>query len=226
MKLYEARGDFDYASVSCTDNTVYFLLDGAINDKSEIDRSVVVDLEVGGYGAEGDWVETDCPKGPGYSPMLLSERAIAAFGPMLTDAGYFLNTRLAAATRYKLFICQREIDALDLERSEFTRYTDGGVWHVLRHELNADLLQGLDVLRLTHRRGRLFVSDRFKAVAEAHGLTGFVFTEVWSSDTGGVPLTLPGLPVEQVSGEFDRTAKEKRGALREELARRDAGTSA
>lgn len=226
MKFYEVYGDFEYALINCCGNDMYTILDRAVNDSIEIDRGLVVDLEVGGYGDEGDWVETDCPKKSAYGPLLLSERAVTVFGSMLTDAGYLLDTRLAAATRYKLFICQREIDALDLERSEFTRFSDGGVWRVLRHELNLDVLQGIDVLRLKHRPSRVFVSDRFVTVAEAHGLTGFVFTEVWSSDTGGVPLTLPGIPVEQVSGEFDRTAKEKRDALRKELIRRGTATSA
>lgn len=220
MRLYEAFGDFDYAWINCIDVSMYMVLDQAANEGAKVERDLVIGLEVGGYGANGDWVETDCPKGPAYGALLLSERAIAAFGPMLTDAGCFIDTRLAATTRYKMFICQREIDALDQERSELTRFDDGGVWDVLRHELDADLLQGMDVLRLKHRRARLFVSDRFVTVAEAHGLTGFVFTEVWSSDTGGVPLTLRGIPIEQVRGEFARDAQKKRQALRKELARR------
>lgn len=220
MRLYEAYGDFDYAWINCCDADMYMVLDQAANEGAEVERDLVIDLEVGGYGSNGDWVETDCPKGPAYGALLLSERAIAAFGPMLTDAGYFLNTRLAATTRYKMFICQREIDALDQERSELTRFDDGGVWNVLRHELDADMLQGMDVLRLKHRRARFFVSDRFVEVAKVHGLTGFVFTEMWSSDTGGVLLPLPSIPFEQVRGEFARDAQKKRQALRKELARR------
>lgn len=220
MRLYETYGDLDYAWINCCEAGMYTVLDQAANEGAETDHDLIVDLEVGGYGANGDWVETDCPNGPIYGLLLLSERAIAAFGPMLTDAGYFFSTRLTATTRYKLFICQRQIDALDQERSELTRFDDGGVWNVLRHELDDDLLQGMDVLRLKHLRARFFVSDRFVAVAKAHGLTGFVFTEVWSSDTGGVPLPLPGIPVEQVRGEFARNAQKKRQALRKELARR------
>ena len=70
--------------------------------------------------------------GRAYGTVLLSERAAAAFGAMRTDAGYFLD----AATRCKLFICECEIDALALERSEFTRFRSG-VKDVLRHDLRA-----------------------------------------------------------------------------------------
>ena len=226
MKVFSAKGDFDYAWMNCVDADVCGLLNYVANDGAYIDRSVPVALSVGGYGRRGDWVETDCPKNPAYGTVVLSERAVAAFGAMLTDAGYLLDTTLDAATRYKLFICERQVDALDLERSDFTRFRDGGVKDVLRHELRADLLADLDVFRLKHRRSQVFVSDRFVARAESHGLTGFVFTELWSSDTGGVPLTLPGIPIQQVPGEFARDARKKRQALRKELARRAAAVAA
>ena len=227
MRVFSAKGDFDYAWMNCVDADVCGLLNHVVNDGAYIDRSLPVALSVGGYGARrGDWIETDCPKNPAYGTVLLSERSVAAFGAMLTDAGYFLDTTLDAATRYKLFICEREIDALDLERSDFTRFRSGNVKDVLRHELRADLLAGLDVFRLKHRRSQVFVSDRFVALAEAHGLTGFIFTELWSSDAGGVPLTLPGVPVQRVPGEFARDARKKRRALRKELARRAAATTA
>lgn len=168
MELYTVKGDFDYAWINCCDASMYSLLDHAVHDGVEIDRSQPVALEVGGYGTKGDWVETDCPKGPAAGTLTFSDRAVTVFGPMLADAGYFLDTHLAAETRYKLFLCEREIDALDQARSEFTRFSDGGISHMLRYELNADLLRGMDVFRLKHRRARVFVSDRFVACAEAH----------------------------------------------------------
>lgn len=226
MKIYEVDGDHDYAWINCCDIAMCGLLNHVVHDGAEIDRSQPVALEVGGYGRKGDWIETDCPKEPAYGTLMLSDHAVAVFGPMLTDAGYLLDTTLDAQTRYKLSICEREIDALDQARSEFTRFSDGGISYMLRYELEASLLQGMDVFRLKYRRARVFVSDRFKALAEAHGLTGFVFDEVWSSDTGGVPLTIPMPPIERVRGEFGRLARQKRQALRQELARRAATTTA
>lgn len=144
----------------------------------------------------------------------LLDHAVAVFGPMPTDAGYLLNTSLAARTQHKLFICEHEIDALDRARSALKRFSDGGSSDMLRYELDGSLLRGMDVFRLKHRRARALVSDCFKALAEQHGLTGFVFKEIWSSDTGGVALTLPGIPIERKRGEFGRLARPKRQALR------------
>ena len=225
MKFYEVRGDYDYAWVNCSDVDVCGLLNHVVHDGAEIDRSQPVVLEVGGYGRKGDWIETDCPKRPAYGTVLLSDRAVSVFGAMVTDAGYLLDTSLAAQMRYKLFICKREIDAFDQDRSEFTRFVDGGIWKITRYELDADLLRGMDVFRLKHVRSSVFVSDRFKTLVDQDGLTGFIFEEIWSSDTGGVALTLPGIPVEGKRGEFGRIARQKRQALRAELARRAAPTA-
>lgn len=222
MRIYEVEGDFDYAWMNCLDADVCGLLNHVVNDGAYIDRSLPVALAVGGYGNRGDWIETDCPKNPAYGTVVLSEHAIEVFGAMLTDAGYFLDTTLAAMTRYKLFICERQIDALDQDRSDLKRFRSGGISDMLRYELDADPLHGMDVFRLKHLRSSVFVSDRFVALAEARGLTGFVFTEIWSSDAGGVSLTLPTLPIERVRGEFAREARKKRQALRKELARRAA----
>lgn len=83
----------------------------------------------------------------------------------------------------------------------------------------------MDVFRLKHIRASVFVSDRFKALAEAHGLTDFIFDEIWSSDTGGVALTLPGIPIERRRGEFGRLARHKRQAPRAEPGRRAAAAT-
>lgn len=220
MKVYEVKGDFQLAWVNCSEKVITGLLEHVVNDGAEIDRSKPVALELSDWEAPGDSILTDCVHIGAYGPLLLSERAISALGPLLSDAGYFLPTELAADTCYKLFICEREIDALDQERSDLTRFEDGMVWKVLRYELKPDLLRDMHVVRLKHRRSRVFVSDHFVQQVDRHHLTGFVFREVWSSDTGGVQLPPEMPPIERVPGEFAKRAKAKRAALRKALRER------
>lgn len=195
-------------------------LDDVVHQGAVTDRTVPIELEVDTFESGGDWVETDFPHLNVYGPFLFSDLSTAAFETMLTDAGYFIDARVPAHKAYKVFICERVIDALDQQRSSLTRFGDGGVWDVMRYELRPELLHGMDVFRMKHQRARLFVSDRFKAIADDYGLTGFVFQEIWSSETGGVTLPPDEIPIEHEPGSFARRAASKRQALRAELARR------
>ena len=220
MKIYNVEADWELAWLNLIDGELITLLDDVVHDGAVIDRSLPVELEVGNFESKGDWVETAFPKLNAYGPFLFSDWSTAAFETMLTDAGYFIDARIPAHKAYKIFICERVIDALDQQRSSLTRFDDGGVWDVMRYELRPELLHGMDVFRLAHRRARLFVSDRFKAVVDIYGLTGFVFQEVWSSEAGGVTLPPDEIPIEHEPGSFARRAASKRQALRAELARR------
>ncbi len=220
MKTYELRGDWELASLNLVDGELISLLNHVVHDGAVIDRNVPIELEVGNFESKGDWIETDFPELGAAGAVVFSDWSTAAFETMLTDAGYFIDARVPAHKAYKIFICERVIDALDQQRSSLTRFSDGDVWDVMRYELRPELLHGMDVFRLEHRRARLFVSDRFKAVAGSYGLTGFVFQEIWSSETGGVTLPPDEIPIEHEPGSFARRAASKRQALRAELARR------
>lgn len=224
MRVYEIKGDWELAWIDCSDPEDAGLLDRVTRGLAVIDRSRKIELEVSDWDAPGDWVETDCPRRPAYGTVLLSEQAISVLGFLLVDSGYLIDTKLAFDKSYKLFICEREIDALDLERSDIRRFRSGNISDMLRYELHADRLRDQHVFRLKYRPSRVFVSDRVVDLVREHGLTGFVFEEIWSSETGGVQLPPAVLPIERVPGEFARRAAAKRRALRQELARRAGGT--
>ncbi len=184
MKIYYVRGDSDLIHVSYVHSPDLRLLNHVINDGTSLDRGYTVDLEIDLPDDPDDWVAADCPYLSGYG-LMLSDKAVSVFGPLLTDAGYLLNTSLPAADHYKIFICERLIDALDQERSDLTRFSSSGrVWWLRRYELRAELLQDMHIFRLKHRRNKLFVSDHFVRMVQEHELTGFEFTEVWCSETG------------------------------------------
>ena len=154
--------------------------------------------------------------------LLLREDAIACLAPFLDGAGYLLDTTIGADMRYKLFVCEREIDALDQTRSDLTRFPDGGVMDVLRYELDPQRLGDADIFRMTHRRAHLFVSERFAAAVERAGLTGFKLVPIWSSEAGGSQLSPRHIPFPKLLGEPMEDAAAKRRALRERLGHANA----
>lgn len=183
MKIYYVLGNSDLILVNYVHSPDLRLLNHVINDGASLDRGYTLNLEIGLPDDPDDWIATDCPHLSGYG-LMLSNKAVSVFGPVLTDAGYLLNTSLPRADHYKLFICERLIDAIDQERSDIKRFTNGGVWRLRRYELRAELLQDMHVFRLKHRRNMLFVSDQFVRLVQEHELTGFEFTEIWCSETG------------------------------------------
>lgn len=201
-------------------------LDRMFNDKALSNLDGPVRLEIGGIGSKGDFVLADNVYLSGFGPLLLSEHAITLLGELLSDVGYFVDTVLISDMSYKLFICERQIDALDQNKSELKRFNDGMVSKISRHELNAEIVRDMHAFRLKHRRSCMFVSDHFVSMVKKHELTGFVFEEIWSSETGGVQLPPVMPPIERVRGEFAKRAKAKRKAFREILARRTIDTTA
>ena len=111
---------------------------------------------------------------PACGTLLFSERATQVLGDLLLASGYFLDTILPTQTRYRIFICEHEIDALDRERSEIVWFEDeDNINYVLRHSFHSEALRDEHVFRLRYLRATVLVSDTFVRRAEEHQLTGF-----------------------------------------------------
>jgi hypothetical protein len=151
--------------------------------------------------------------------LLLAEEAIATLAPLLSGAGYFIDTELPAERQYRLFVCERELDALDEDRSELERFPDGGIWHVLRYEFHEDRLDGADIFKIRGLRARLFVTDRFVSMVNEHGMFGFEFIHVWNKTMRGDRFNPHELKYEAYPGETEQRAEAKRRAARAAMAR-------
>ena len=223
MKIYEVEGDYEYLWVNCVADGMCGRLDHVVSDGAWIDRNEPIELEISDWDAPGDWVETDCPPNPADGTLLFSERAVAVLGDLLLGSGYFIDTILPVQTRYKIFICEREIDAIDRERSEIVWFEDAdNIDYVLRYAFHDDVLLDRHVFRLKYLRATVLESDVFVRRAEAHQLTGFIFKELWSSETGGVrfPVPFPWNDDTDAAPEPRRDPVAKRAALRAVLAAR------
>jgi hypothetical protein len=111
--------------------------------------------------------------------LVLREHAVTALGPLLTRHGELLPLDCPDADLW-LFNTLTVVDALDEERSELTRFDDGGILAVDRYEFRPDVVAGMAVFKVPQLlRGPLFLGDEFAAAAE--GLTGLDLTGVWQT---------------------------------------------
>lgn len=162
-------------------------------------------------------VLTDCPY-LGAAQLLFSARACEALAPLLEPEGEFLPAD-AEFGEYWIYNCLRSLEALDEPRSMIERFPDGGIKSINRHELRQEIIGQHAIFYLHGKTGTYYAADRLTAAVERAGLTGFVFTEVWSSESGGVDLPRRSLLNRGASDEAlrnERTAK--RAAARERMA--------
>ncbi|MBR0668540.1 hypothetical protein GXW71_29580 [Roseomonas hellenica] len=162
-------------------------------------------------------VVTDCPY-LGAVQLLLSARARDVLAPLLEPEGEFLPVE-AAFGAYWIYNCLRSREALDEARSVAERFPDGDIKRITRHELRPEVIGQHAIFHLDGKTGIYYATDRLVAAVERAGLTGFVFTEVWSSESGGMDLPTRGLLNRGVSDEVLRQQRmAKRAAARERVA--------
>ena len=216
MRVYEVSGDHDFAWVNYHGGVATLERLRGLWFKCQGDTTSPVELEFVGESYQPDgWLATDCPHMSGYG-LLLSARAVSALRRHLEGAGVLLPT-VSEVGDYRLFLCQRRIDALDEAGSTLRRFRDGGIMGIDRYALRPEAIGDATLFRLVGYNGGPLCTDAFVADVERHGLTGFAFREVWSSEAGGVALDNT-IPWEREPGAFARAARAKREALRARLA--------
>ncbi len=218
MDIFEVSGDADLVVISCSDRADVGSLNRAIYDGIRLSHIRPILLYYTDLAPDRPAVLTSCLK-LGAGGFLLSEDAISALGPLLSSAGYFIDTDLSAEQHYRIFVCERELDALDLGQSELDRLPSGGIWNVFRYAFREDRLEGCDIFKIKDLRGSLFVTDRFVSLVDKHKLRGFQFVHVWNSTTGGVRFNPNEFKYEAYPGAIEARADAKRRAMRETLAR-------
>ncbi|WP_029233199.1 imm11 family protein [Butyrivibrio sp. VCB2006] len=72
------------------------------------------------------------------------------------------------------------LDALDYEKSECVKFSDGKIMAIRRYAFIENEVQGRHIFKLSDEsHGAPFVSEYFKKIVEENGLTGFKFELVW-----------------------------------------------
>lgn len=117
MIVYRVGGDPDYLAVVFPSVDDVRPLSRVDRHNATLDPSHVVKVEYRFGEPEEDGVVTDCLDSGMGSTLVLSQRAVEALGPMLNAAGAVVQNEPSHAMSYKTFVCYRQIDALDTERT-------------------------------------------------------------------------------------------------------------
>ena len=219
MRVYLVQGDSDYMFAQPKVFEEELLLDDVADHNAILSPDLTFHMRLDFGSPKHEGVETDCPHPDVGSALVLSGNALAALDPVLRPSGHAFEIVPPHPKGYKLFVCYREVDALDIEKSDCTFFDDGKVWKVARHELRAEALASADVFRLKHQRHVVYVSDTFVRLTEEAGLTGFQFKPIWSSESGGIPID-PDHPFGHFLAHTKERTREKRRRLREQMAGR------
>lgn len=167
----------------------------AIPDSDEFDSLVTVNPEdwdvferFNGRPLASSWVPVPVKIYPGkrrgdfpslisYVPVF-SEKALQILEPLVGSSIEALPLQCKKGSFYAINVLDLAA-ALDLERSEIVRFSDGGIMDVERHVLKEDLLAGKNIFKLAEMpRDRVFVSEAFKKSVEENGLKGLIFRPV------------------------------------------------
>jgi hypothetical protein len=119
---------------------------------------------------------------------VFSDRAKQIFAPHLQGLGRWIELEYDEAP-YWLFFVTHIVDALNEEKSEILRFSDGKrVMRIASYAFKPEAVANQFLFTLPQQPGgdRL-VTDAFIDLVRQHRLTGFWFQRLWCSDTGPEP---------------------------------------
>jgi hypothetical protein len=142
-----------------------------------------------------DFIAVDClTMNTGADGFLVSAYARDILSPLLATCGEFWPVRVFGLS-YWWLNCMALVDALDRENTDADWSMVDGEWGSFswitttrRLAFRSSRLKRAPILfRITeYPQGVLFARDELQGAVETHGLTGFRFDAVWSTDEGGV----------------------------------------
>ena len=134
------------------------------------------------------------------SELCFSARARTVLGPHVDRLGQWLALECNEAT-YWLFNVTNIIDALDEQKSEIARFSDGRIMDIDSFVFRPEKVTGhlLFQVRNTPATPNLVTQD-FVDLVHEHGLTGFSFRLVWSEEGGAVSSKLKDWERPRITG--------------------------
>ncbi|RKY23373.1 MAG: hypothetical protein DRP79_09330 [Planctomycetota bacterium] len=125
--------------------------------------------------AVGDFPDLD----PGF--LCLSRKAADRLRHLLLPHGKILPL-ICDEGEYYLYKVTTVIDALDEEMSQFTRFSDGGIMTIEKHEFHPERLANAVIFKIPQDIVAIFVTDKFVSEIKKTDLKGYEFKEVWRSE--------------------------------------------
>lgn len=121
--------------------------------------------------------------------LAFSQRAVDVLRDMLEPNGELLPVKHKIGTFY-VYNCTTLVNCLDLERSEFTKYKKTMIISMKRFYFIESLVKDLTIFRLRSESSNVFCTQPFVDRVNQHGLQGFVFIKLWSSEKGSTDWLL------------------------------------
>lgn len=119
----------------------------------------------------------DCPYyGAGRGTLLVSDRLRQLIEAFTHDEIEFLPVEIDGETGYWYMNVLCVLDALDEEKSELKRFSDGGIMYVIQAAYCDDVINGHPIFRLTNYSG-VFVTEEMKNYLQANRLIGLTFRD-------------------------------------------------
>jgi hypothetical protein len=136
-------------------------------------RRVRADERQPGLASDFPWL--------GSHALIMRKRAVVALRGMFEAHGELLPLVTSDEVKLVVFNVTTVLDALDEERSSVERFpSTQRIMRIKKVAFRPTLVRGVDVFRLPHRMSATYVSRRFVDAANAAGLVGLDFNQVWS----------------------------------------------
>jgi hypothetical protein len=128
-------------------------------------------------------VDGDFPSLNNYSKIpIFSNRAWEALRPLVGYCSEALPVTHPGGHRYWIINVTDVIDCVDEKRSNFKRYSDGGVMRVVSFHFKENTIQNKHIFKTPKKSGAdLIVDDAFRATVEKNGLQGLLFERLSAS---------------------------------------------
>ena len=127
---------------------------------------------------------------------LFNEKAVEVLKEFLDEKtelllSYFDNSK------YYVVNVVNVIDALDYEKSEFRRFSNGEIMDCIKYYFKPQIAESQHIFKIPLGNSiNIFVSDEFKKRVEEAKLKGFIFAEVWNSEESALQGELESLKEE------------------------------
>jgi hypothetical protein len=179
MTVYQLKGDVeDYQWLTMV-NEEDFQIAVEMDGKSVASAWRAYPVKVIDDELNAGALPSDCPT-LGIIPTF-SQRAVEVLRDILEAHGEILP--LSAETgRYHAYNVTRVVDALDEQKSEIVRFSDGDVMRVARYEFLPDRLYKIPIFKVPQLRAQVFVTEEFVRRVEDAGLVGFDFRRLWPKE--------------------------------------------
>lgn len=121
------------------------------------------------------------------SVLIMRTRALVALRDMLEAGGEILPLSTDDGVPLYVLNVTRIIDAMDEERSVFSRFPNGlGIQRVEEYVFHEPRVRDVPFFRLPFPGSPIFVDESFKQRVEGAGLVGLEFSLIWSPEGGTV----------------------------------------